>query len=315
VHLLLILLLSTLSHLYITPHTLPGGNKGIGKEIARRIGREPNFTVLIACRNLELGQEAIQDLKSCNNNDDDDKECNVILLPMPLDLTNPTSIKAAAKWVENEYNGVLDVLINNAAICFNSPTLYDKVDYTTFEDQADITIDTNYFGTLHVIQSFLQLLQKSDSPRIINIASSAGRLSILKSQQRVDTFTPDTLTIPQLTQLMQDFVKNVKDGTHSSNGWPNTCYGVSKVGIIALTKILARQYYPQMKINSVDPGYCKTDQNDNMGTVDPYRGAYTPYLLATASSLDNSEDEEEGGTGLHFYEERSILVISKLKIR
>jgi len=283
------------------PHTPQGGNKGIGKEIARLIGKEPNFTVLIACRTLELGQEAVRDLKSCNSNDDD-KECNVILLPIPLDLTNPTSIKAAAEWVENEYNGVLDVLINNAAICFNSPTLYNKVDYTTFEDQADITIDTNYFGTLNVIQSFLPLLEKSDYPRIINIASAAGRLSILKSQKLVDKFTSDTLTIPQLTQLMQDFVKNVKDGTHTSNGWPNTCYGVSKVGIIALTKILARQY-PQMKINSVDPGYCKTDQNDNMGTVDPYRGAYTPYLLAASSSL---EDEEEENSGLHFYEERSI---------
>lgn len=287
----------------IIPHALQGGNKGIGKEIARRIGKEPNFTVLIACRNLKLGREAVQDLKSCNNKDDDGKECNIILLPIPLDLTNPKSIKAAAEWVENEYNGVLDILINNAAICFNSPTLYDKVDYKTFEDQANITIDTNYFGTLNVIQSFLPLLEKSDSPRIINIASAAGRLSILKSQKLIDTFTSDTLTIPQLTNLMQDFVKNVKEGTHTSIGWPNTCYGVSKVGIIALSKILARQYYPQMKINSVDPGYCRTDQNDNMGTVDPYRGAYTPYLLATSSL----EDEEEGGdSGLHFYEEKSI---------
>ena len=103
-------------------HTAAGGNKGIGKEIARRIGREPNFTVLIACRNLELGQVAIQDLKSCNNNDGDDKECNVILLPIPFDLTNPTSIKEAAEWVEDEYNGVLDILINNAA----TPTPFDK---------------------------------------------------------------------------------------------------------------------------------------------------------------------------------------------
>ena len=297
------IMLFQLSHLYIIPHTIQGGNKGIGKEIARRIGREPNFTVLIACRNLELGQEAVLDLKSCNNNDDDNKECNVILLPIALDLTNPASIKAAAEWVDNEYNGVLDVLINNAAICFNSPTLYNKVDYTTFEDQADITIDTNYFGTLNVIQSFSPLLGKSDSPRIINIASTAGRLSILKSQKLIDTFTSDTLSIPQLTNLMQDFVKNVKDGTHTSNGWPNTCYGVSKVGIIALTKILSRQYYPHMKINSVDPGYCRTDQNDNMGVVDPYRGAYTPYLLATMPSMD---EEEELNTGLHFYEERSI---------
>ena len=100
---------------------------------------------------------------------------------------------------------------------------------------------------------------------------------------------------------MNQFVTSVQDGTHTTLGWPNTCYGVSKLGIIALTKVLARQY-TNIKINSVDPGYCKTDQNDNMGNVDPYRGAYTPYLLA----LLESENEEEVDTGLHFYEEEEI---------
>ena len=34
-------------------------------------------------------------------------------------------------------------------------------------------------------------------------------------------------------------------------------------------------------VNSVDPGYCKTDQNNNQGYVTPERGARTPFLLAT----------------------------------
>ena len=56
---------NVLFQLYLTSIsslTPQGGNKGIGKETARRIGKEPNFTVLIACRNLKLGQEAVQDL-------------------------------------------------------------------------------------------------------------------------------------------------------------------------------------------------------------------------------------------------------------
>ena len=288
-----------------------GGNKGIGKEIARRIGTEPNYTVIIACRNLDLGREAINDLRNSNNNDeeDDENECDAILLPIPFDLTNKTSIEYAARWVANEYNGTLDILINNAAICYNSPTLYGKTSHTSFVDQAQITIDTNYFGTLHTIQSFLPLLQKSTSPRIINIASAAGRLTILQSQSLVNEFTSSTLSISKLSSLMNQFVTSVQDGTHTTNGWPNTCYGVSKLGIIALTKVLARQY-PQMKINSIDPGYCRTDQNDNMGNVDPYRGAYTPYLLALLE-VDDDDEEEEGSkeevdTGLHFYEEEEI---------
>lgn len=290
----------------ITPPTprkklalVTGANKGIGKEIARRIGSVDEFTVLVACRNLELGQNAVDDLRKSDGN----KEygcCDAHLLPIALDLTNQTSIDEATKWVENEY-GALDVLINNAAICFNSPTLYGKTEHTSFQDQAGITIQTNYYGTLNVIDSFLPLLKKSTSPRIINIASAAGRLTILRSQDLVDVFTSDTLSISKLSTLMQQFVTNVREGTHERLGWPNTGYGVSKLGIIALTKVLAREHHTEMQINSVDPGYCKTDQNNNQGTVDAARGAVTPYLLAI-----RGDDDNEAMSGLHFYEEKEI---------
>ena len=96
-----------------------------------------------------------------------------------------------------------------------------------------------------------------------------------------------------------DFVKAAKEGNHKENGWPNTGYGVSKVGIIAMTKIFARKY-PKMMVNSVDPGYCKTDQNNNQGFVPPSRGATTPFLLAT---IDGSDQHF---SGIHWYEEQAI---------
>lgn len=277
---------------------ITGGNKGIGKEIARRLGFDPDITAIIASRDVEAGELAAADLRSEVN--DEGGTCDAVAIPMPLDLTNADSIAAAAEHIEQEY-GVLDILVNNAAICFNSATLYGKVEYTSFRDQADITIQTNYFGTLGVTQAFLPLLKKSPSPRIINVASAAGRLTILQSQELVDTFTSDQLTIPQLSELMKKFVSDVNDGTHTESGWPNTCYGVSKLGVIAQTRILAREN-PDILINSVDPGYCRTDQNDNQGTTDPARGAYTPYLLAVMEE----ESDDDAVSGLHFFEEREI---------
>lgn len=274
-----------------------GGNKGIGKEIARRIGTEPDFSVILASRDVTLGQKAADDLKS-----NGEYECDVVALPLPLDLTDDNSIIAAARHVEKEY-GRLDVLVNNAAICFNDPTLYGEVEHTPFRDQADITVRTNFYGTLKVCQEFLPLLKQADSPRIINVASAAGRLTILRSQELVDKFTSNTLTISELSALMDQFVKDVEQGTHQENGWPGTCYGMSKLGIIALTKIMAREN-EGMLINSVDPGYCKTDQNNNQGTVDPSDGAYTPYLLALLEHDD--DDDGEDMSGLHFYEEQEI---------
>ena len=278
-----------------------GGNKGIGKEIARRLAADPDITCLIACRDIELGEKAAADLRS--DVSEDGVTCDAVALPIPFDLTDEESIEACAKYVEEEY-GVLDILVNNAAICFNDPTLYGVLkEPVGFRDQADITIRTNYFGTLAATQQFLPLLKKSQSPRIINIASAAGRLSILQSQELVDTFTSEMLTIPELSELMEKFVADVQDGTHSEKGWPNTCYGVSKLGIIALTKILARQN-PDILCNSVDPGYCKTDQNNNQGVTDPSRGAYTPYLLAVMEAESDEEGEEV--SGLHFFEESEI---------
>lgn len=258
---------------------------------------------MIACRDVGLGREAARDLRENNG----EFPCDAVACPVPLDLTDPTSIENVASWVTKEYGGVLDVLVNNAAVCFNDPTLYGRVEYTPFEDQAGITIETNYFGTLATIQSFLPLLERSSSPRIINVASAAGRLTILRSQHLVNAFTSESLTVPELSKLMRQFTSDVEDGTHAARGWPNTCYGVSKLGIIALTRVLARER-PGIMIYSVDPGYCRTDQNDNQGVVDPAEGAYTPYLLALMETNEEGEGKEgvDALSGLHFYEKSEM---------
>ena len=97
---------------------------------------------------------------------------------------------------------------------------------------------------------------------------------------------------------MRDFIADVENQTHLEKGWPNTCYGVSKVGIIALTKIFARDE-PSIMVNSVDPGYCATDQNNNQGYVPAERGATTPFLLATLP-------DDQFFTAAHWYEEQAI---------
>ena len=41
-------------------------------------------------------------------------------------------------------------------------------------------------------------------------------------------------------QLHADLHMHTYAHTHTEKGWPNTCYGTSKIGLIALTKVLAR---------------------------------------------------------------------------
>ena len=284
--------LSTMASVVITSNSprrvavVTGGNKGIGKEIVRKLGKIPNLTTILGSRDLALGEATARELSS-------DGCMNIIC--HQLDISNQDSVNNLRDFVARDF-GSLDILINNAAICYNDPTLYGKVPHTSFQQQAKPTISVNFFGTLHVTQAMLPLLRSSSSPRIINVASAAGRLSILNSQEKLATFTSPSLQVSQLEEQMCAFVRDVEDGSHRGKGWPNTCYGMSKLAIIALTKVLARDE-PRIMVNSVDPGYCATDQNANQGTITAERGARTPVWLATDASV---------GSGKHFYEQREI---------
>ena len=113
-----------------------GANKGIGKEIARSIGADgTDWRVLLGCRSKTLGEAAAAELREGGC------DCEVL----HVDLDDLGSIAAAAKSVADTYGG-LDALVNNAAICFNSPTLYGKVEHTPFEKQASITVRTNRYS-------------------------------------------------------------------------------------------------------------------------------------------------------------------------
>lgn len=270
---------------------ITGGNKGIGKEIARKLAAIPDMTLILGCRDSDLGTVAAEEIAACVWPPPRRADVSV----QKLDLTDAASMEAARDAISTQY-GRLDVLVNNAAICFNDPTLYGAVPYTPFEQQANITLQTNFFGTLDLTRAMLPLLRESPSPRVINVASAAGRLR--GSAEKIAALTSPTLSLAELETLMRTFVCDAEAGVHVARGWPNTCYGVSKMGIIAMSRVLAREE-PTIMVNSVDPGFCATDQNNNQGYMSAERGARTPALLAALPA-------EDSVSGAHWFEEREI---------
>src|SRR5690242_2043952 len=81
-----------------------GANKGIGREIARQLGKQ-DITVLVGARDTERGEEAARQLQR------EGIEARFVR----LDVTDQASIDAAAQTIEQGY-GKLDILVNNAAI-------------------------------------------------------------------------------------------------------------------------------------------------------------------------------------------------------
>lgn len=265
-----------------------GASKGIGKEIVRKLGAVDGLTVVLGCQDLGEGEAVAAELLRAGCTD---------IVAQRMEFEDAASIASAREFVESEF-GALDILINNAAICFNDPTLYGAVPHTPFVQQAGITMRVNYFGTQNVIQEFLPLLRASSSPRLITSGSSAGRLSILRSQEKRDLFTSPSLCFEQIDEQMRTFVADVESGVHAQRGWPNTCYGMSKLGLIALTRVLAREEQ-SISANVCDPGYCATGANNFQGYLPAEKGALTAVMLAL-------QEPAACVSGGYFYEEAQI---------
>jgi NAD(P)-dependent dehydrogenase (short-subunit alcohol dehydrogenase family) len=140
---------------------ITGGNKGIGFEIARQLGKRGNH-ILIGARNSDRGDAAAAALR---NEGIDARHVRI-------DLNDPATIEAAAADVETN-DGRLDVLVNNAGI--TSPG--DGSPGVASLDAVRRTFETNFFGTLAVTQAMLPLLKRSASGRIVNVSSGLGSLT------------------------------------------------------------------------------------------------------------------------------------------
>ncbi|MFE9046426.1 SDR family oxidoreductase [Streptomyces sp. NPDC007818] len=93
------------------------------------------------------------------------------MLPFPLDVTDADDVTALALRVEEEF-GVLDVLVNNAAINYDTARRAVSVDL----DEVRRTLETNLFGAWRTTQAFLPLLRRSRHPRLVNVSSESGSL-------------------------------------------------------------------------------------------------------------------------------------------
>jgi carbonyl reductase 1 len=62
-----------------------------------------------------------------------------------------------------------------------------------------------------------------------------------------------------------------KSGNHKADGWPNSTYQVSKVGVSALSFIQQRAFdadpREDLVVNAVHPGYVDTDMTSHRGPL------------------------------------------------
>ncbi len=142
-----------------------GANKGIGYAIAEGFGRL-GYTVIVGARDETRRDHAVEKLRAAE----------IDAIGVSLDVTSDDSVTAAASIIEDK-TGRLDVLVNNAGI--SGRTESGAQDPTTLDLGVMLTVlDTNVFGVVRVTNAMLPLLRRATSPRIVNMSSNMGSLTL-----------------------------------------------------------------------------------------------------------------------------------------
>ncbi|XP_055470926.1 carbonyl reductase [NADPH] 1 isoform X2 [Psammomys obesus] len=233
-----------------------GANKGIGFAVTRELCRKFSGDVVLTARDEARGRAAVQQLQVEG------------LSPRfhPLDIDDLQSIRALRDFLRREYGG-LDVLVNNAGIAFKK-----------------VTMKTNFFGTRDVCTELLPLIKPQG--RVVNVSSIISVKALKNcSPELQQKFRSETITEQELVELMNKFVGDTKKGVHSQEGWPNSAYGVTKIGVTVLSRIHARTLSQQRRgdkilLNACCPGWVRTDMAGPKATKSPEEGAETPVYLA-----------------------------------
>lgn len=151
---------------------ITGANTGIGKATALELARR-NARVILACRNLERGQDAAMEIRSKIN--------GVEIIVKQVDLASLTSVRHFANEISKE-EPRLDILINNAAV-FAYP---EKTTLDGFESQFEI----NHLGHFLLTNNLLGLLEKSAPSRVIVVSSKLA----FRSEINFDTLRGGNIT-------------------------------------------------------------------------------------------------------------------------
>jgi len=256
-----------------------GGNTGIGFEIARGLATSPGVHCLLTARDEAKGIAAVSALL---------REFPTARLSFhQLDIADAASVERLAAHVAAAHGGKLHVLVNNAGIAFKGDA-WSRA-------EAEITVATNFTGTLRVTEALLPFIRAAarerppGGARIINVCSVAGRLAQVSPQLQT-AFTDPAATNESLSALMAAFVEAVGDGSFAARGWPRSMYGVSKLGEVAYTYTLARRLlHDGIVVAAVCPGYCSTAMSSFRGHKTPAQGAETVLFLALETNLTPSE--------------------------
>ncbi|TDP92073.1 SDR family NAD(P)-dependent oxidoreductase [Labedaea rhizosphaerae] len=135
-----------------------GANRGIGFELARQLAARGD-TVYLGARTEAKASTAAATISGD-------------VVPVELDVAEPAHAARVAESLP-----ALDVLINNAAIHYDTWQRFGSPDFEVVEQAWQ----TNVIGAWRLATALVPLLRKGTSPRIVNVSSEAGSMAAIGS--------------------------------------------------------------------------------------------------------------------------------------
>ncbi len=166
----------------MTASLVTGANRGIGKEVAIQLGALGHH-VLVGSRDAAKAAATVDAIASTRGR----------ATALPLDIANPESVDRAVAQVENL--GELDVLVNNAAITYDTWQSAIDPDFEVVRE----ALETNLFGTWQLTAALAPRLRASSHGRIVNVSSGAGALDDMGG--RIPAYRVSKVSLNALTRM------------------------------------------------------------------------------------------------------------------
>lgn len=138
---------------------ITGGSRGLGLAVAKRLADEGAKLALLARDPEELAR-ACAEVRALG------AEC----IALSADVADRVAVEDSVARVVARF-GALDAVVNCAGVIQLAP-----VEHTVEADYRE-ALDTSFWGPLHVVRAAFPHLRKSSRPRILNVASIAGRVA------------------------------------------------------------------------------------------------------------------------------------------
>jgi NAD(P)-dependent dehydrogenase (short-subunit alcohol dehydrogenase family) len=224
--------------------------------VARQLAAK-GFHVFVGARNAKAGRKAAGEIA---------KECHARSVTAPATHERSDAGRAALQAGGKATFLELDVADNDSAtnaarefsniedhldVLVNNAGIIVDGDNSILEISDDLfrkTLETNTLGPLRVTRAFMPLLRKSKAPRVINVSSGSGQL------------------------------------TGGADGWA-PAYSISKTALNGVTVQLAAAL-PKFAVNSVCPGWVRTEMGGDDASRSVEEGADTIVWLASEAPQD-----------------------------